>query len=154
MKMKYLLMIAISVLTFTACSSKKAIVEEETLPKDIALKPDNNFTQEDDQRLMKSLIQEIDSLISAEPCTDVANWKFTAIGAKACGGPSSYIAYPVQLEDEILPKVTQFTSMQSTFNTKYGLMSDCAIVLPPAEIICENGKAVLIGDRLEKEEVE
>ena len=154
MKMKHLLMIAISVFIFSACSSKKAIVEEETLPKDIALKPDNNFTQEDDQLRMKGLIQEIDSLINEEPCTDVANWKFTAIGAKACGGPSSYIAYPVQLEDEILPKVTQFTSMQSAFNTKYGLMSDCAIVLPPAEIICENGKAVLIGDRLEKEEVE
>ena len=152
--MKHFLIIAISVLTFASCSSKKGIVEEETLPKDIALKPDNNFTQEDDQRQMKSLIQEIDSLIGAEPCTDVANWKFTAIGAKACGGPSSYIAYPVQLEDEILPKVTQFTSMQSTFNTKYGMMSDCAIVLPPAEITCQNGKAVLIGDRLEKEEIE
>ena len=152
--MKHLLIIAISVLTFVSCSSKKGIIEEETLPKDIALKPDNNFTQEDDQRLMKSLIQEIDSLIGAEPCTDIANWKFTAIGSKACGGPSSYIAYPVQLEDEILPKVTQFTSMQSTFNTKYGMMSDCTIVLPPAEITCENGKAVLIADRLDKEQVE
>lgn len=152
--MKHFLIIAISVLTFASCSSKKGIIEEETLPKDIALKPDNNFTQEDDQRLMKSLIQEIDSLIGAEPCTDIANWKFTAIGSKACGGPSSYIAYPVQLEDEILPKVTQFTSMQSTFNTKYGMMSDCAIVLPPTEITCENGKAVLIADRLDKEQVE
>ena len=152
--MKHYLIIAISVLTFASCSSKKAIVEEETLPKDIALKPDNNFSQEDDQRLMKNLIQEIDSLIGTEPCTDVANWKFTAIGAKACGGPSSYIAYPVQLEDKILPKVTQFTSMQSTFNTKYGMMSDCAIVLPPSEIKCENGKAVLIGDRSDKEQFE
>lgn len=152
--MKHFLIIAISVLTFASCSSKKGIIEEETLPKDIALKPDNNFTQEDDQRQMKNLIQEIDSLIGAEPCTDVANWKFTAIGAKACGGPSSYIAYPVQLEDEILPKVTQFTSMQSTFNTKYGMMSDCAIVLPPAEITCENGKAVLIGDRSDNGQAE
>ena len=152
--MKHLILIAISVLTFASCSTKKGIIEEETLPKDIALKPDNNFTQEDDQLRMKSLIKEIDSLINAEPCTDVSNWKFTVIGSKACGGPSSYLAYPHHLEDEILPKVIQFTSMQSTFNTKYGLMSDCAIVLPPAEIICENGKAVLIGDRLEKEEAE
>lgn len=152
--MKQFLIIAISVLSFASCSSKKAIVEEETLPKDIALKPDNNFTQEDDQRQMKNLIQEIDSLIGAEPCTDVANWKYAAIGAKACGGPNSYIAYPVQLEDEILPKVTQFTSMQSAFNTKYGMMSDCAIVLPPAKITCENGKAVLIGDRSDKGQAE
>lgn len=152
--MKYVVMIAMSVLTLASCSSKNKLVEEETLPKDIALKPDNHFIQENDQVQMKSLMKEIDSLIGTESCTDAADWKFTAIGSKACGGPSSYIAYPIKLEEEVLPKVSQFTSMQSTFNTKYGLMSDCAMVLPPAEIRCENGKAVLVGDRLEKEEVE
>ena len=152
--MKHLLIIAISVLTLVSCSAKKAMIDGETLPKDIALKPENNFTQEEEQVQMKTLIKEIDSLISKENCADTADWKFAAIGAKACGGPSSYIAYPLNLEKDILPKITRFTSMQSAFNTKYGLMSDCAIVLPPAEIICQNGKPVLIGDQLEKEQVE
>lgn len=152
--MKHLLIIGISVLTLASCSSKKGIVEAETLPKDISQKPHDHFTQDDEKVQMKNLIKEIDSIIGNENCTDASKWKFTAIGSKACGGPSSYIAYPAKLEEEILPKVTQFTSMQSAFNTKYGLMSDCAMVMPPVEIRCENGKAILIGDRIDKESAE
>ncbi|QOW10661.1 hypothetical protein Q73A0000_09885 [Kaistella flava (ex Peng et al. 2021)] len=152
--MKNLLIIAISALTLVSCSSKKGIADEETLPKDIALKPDNQFSQDEEQLQMKNLITKIDSLISTETCSDATEWKFTAIGAKACGGPSSYIAYPTKLENEILPKVTQFTSMQSAFNTKYKIMSDCAMVLPPTEIKCEDGKVVLVGDQPEKKEAE
>lgn len=152
--MKNLLIIGISVLTLASCSSKKGIVEAETLPKDISQKPHDHFTQDEEHVQMKNLIKEIDSIIGNENCTDASDWKFTAIGSKACGGPSSYIAYPTKLEEEILPKVTQFTSMQSDFNTKYGLMSDCAMVMPPVEIRCENGKAILIGDRIDKEKVD
>ena len=152
--MKHFLIIAISILTLSACSAKKAALDEDTLPKDISQKPHNHFTQEEDQLQMKNLIKKIDSLIATETCSDPADWKFTAIGSKACGGPTSYIAYPINLEDEILKKASQFTSMQSEFNTKYGLMSDCAMILPPVEIRCENGKAVLIGDHSDKEEAE
>ena len=152
--MKHFLIIAISILTLSACSAKKAALDEDTLPKDISQKPHNHFTQEEDQLQMKNLIKKIDSLIAIETCSDPADWKFTAIGSKACGGPTSYIAYPINLEDEILKKASQFTSMQSEFNTKYGLMSDCAMILPPVEIRCENLKAVLIGDHSDKEEAE
>ena len=152
--MKHFLISAILIIILSACSSKKAAMDLETLPKDIALKPHNHSSQEDDQQQMKSLIKEIDALISTETCSNPAEWKFVAIGSKACGGPSSYIAYPLKLEAEICPKVPQFTSMQSAFNTKYKLMSDCAMVMPPVEIRCENGKAVLIGDHQEKETAE
>ncbi|KEY18744.1 hypothetical protein [Kaistella antarctica] len=152
--MKHLLIILISASTVASCSLRKVKIDEDTLPKDISEKPHNHFTQEEEQLQMKKLIKEIDSIVATESCTDPADWKFTAIGSKACGGPSSYIAYPLKLEDQVLPKVTQFTSMQSAFNTKYGLVSDCALVMPPLEIKCENGKPVLIGDRLEKEVVE
>lgn len=153
-KMKNLLLIAISTLTLASCSSKKKIADEETLPKDIALKPENTFSHEEEQVQMKNLIKEIDSLITTESCSDPEEWKFTAIGSKACGGPVSYIAYPIKLEEELLPKVAQFTAMQTAFNTKYKMMSDCAVVLPPVEIKCENGKAILIGDHSEKKEAE
>lgn len=152
--MRHFIIIAISIFTLSACSSKKAALDEDTLPKDIALKPDNNFSQADDQQQMKNLVKQIDSLISTETCTNAADWKFTAIGAKPCGGPSSYIAYPEKLEEEVLSKITRLTSMQSAFNTKYNLTSDCAMVMPPVEIRCENGKAVLIAERLEKEGAE
>ena len=92
------------------------------------------------------MIREIEALIALEPCTDPAQMKLAAIGAKPCGGPSSYIAYPSKLEAQILPKIEHFTQMQSAFNKKYNLMSDCSMVMPPAGIRCENGKAVLVRD--------
>lgn len=150
--MKNLLIIIISFLTVVSCSSTKKLSDPETLPKDISFKPENNVSQIEDRENLKQLIGEIDSLISTEVCTDPTEWTFTAIGAKPCGGPSSYLAYPKKLAEEILPKVTQFTAMQDAINKKYHLMSDCAVVLPPSEIICENGKAVLTGGRLDKKE--
>ena len=147
--MKKIVGLGIALITLASCSSSKDVANPETLPKDISLKPHDHFTQEGDQQNLKTLIKEIDSLIGRETCTDAADWKFTAIGAKACGGPSSYLAYPITMEDEILPKIQTFTSMQSDFNVKYNLMSDCAMVLPPVGIRCEDGKAILTGQKTE-----
>ena len=142
--MKNILIIAISVLTLASCQSKK-VIDPETLPKDISQKPDNNISQQSDREKLSSLIKEIEKLANSETCNDVADWNFAAIGSKPCGGPSSYIAYPKKIEDEIVPKITNFTQMQSAFNTKYGLVSDCMMVMPPSGIRCVDGKAVLVS---------
>ncbi len=148
--MKNILILGIAVLTLTSCGSKKA-ANSETLPKDISLKPDNLLSQQQDKEQLSLAIKEIDSLIANESCTDASDWNFAAIGAKPCGGPSSYIAYPKKSEAEILPKIERFTAMQAAFNTKYKLMSDCMLVQPPSGIRCENGKAVLesLGSNVE-----
>ncbi|MCQ4035431.1 hypothetical protein [Kaistella montana] len=143
--MKNLLIIGFATLSLAACQSNKTAVEPETLPKDIALKPDNNLSQQQDKEKLTQLIKEIETMATAQTCTNASDWKFTAIGSKPCGGPSSYIAYPAQLEETILPKIQNFTELQSAFNKKYGLISDCAMVMPPTGIVCENGKAVLVG---------
>ena len=141
--MKNILIIAISVLTLASCKSKK-VIDPETLPKDISQKPDNNISQQSGREKLSALIKEIEKLANSETCNDVADWNFAAIGSKPCGGPSSYIAYPKKIEDEIVPKIKNFTQMQSAFNTKYGLVSDCMMVMPPSGIRCVDGKAVLV----------
>lgn len=146
MKMKNIFIIGIALLSLVSCKTKKSAENTDTLPKDISLKPENNMAQQEDRQQLTSLMREIDAFIALEPCTNPADSKFTAIGAKPCGGPSSYIAYPTKLEAQILPKIEHFTRMQSAFNKKYNLMSDCAMVMPPSEIRCENGKAVLVRD--------
>ena len=150
--MKNLFIISIALFSLASCKAKKSAENTDNLPKDISLKPENNMFQQEDQQALSALIKEVDAIIAKEPCTDPAEWKFTAIGSKPCGGPSSYIAYPVKLEDEILPRIERFTAMQSAFNKKYNLMSDCAVVLPPSEIRCENGKAVLVRGNSEVSE--
>lgn len=147
--MKHLIYIPLVVFTLFSCKAKKADKEPETLPKDIALKPDNNYSQQLDRERLAVLVKEIDSLAGSEICTDASEWRSSPIGAKPCGGPSSYIAYPIKMEDEILAKIKEFTAQQDAFNKKYQLMSDCAMVPPPAGIRCENGKAVLVKSDVE-----
>ncbi|MCG2780975.1 MAG: hypothetical protein L6264_08495 [Weeksellaceae bacterium] len=153
-KMKNLLVLSLALLSLASCKSKKSAESAENLPKDIALKPENNLSQQNDRDELSKKIKEINLLIAAEPCIDPTEWKFTAIGAKPCGGPSSYIAYPNKLEGEILPKIQNFTAMQAAFNKKYNLMSDCAMVMPPSGIKCENGKAVLVTENTGATEVQ
>lgn len=143
--MKNFLLIASSILLLSGCTSKKSL-DVDTLPKDIALKPDNLILQQEEKQAMSALIKEIDSRIQTVTCDDAADWEFTAIGAKPCGGPSSYIAYPKNLAAEILPQVAELTAKQMAFNKKYGMMSDCDFVPEPTGIECREGKAVLIRD--------
>jgi len=142
---KTAILILASALTFTACKSRQN-ADTANLPKDISLKPDNNLIQQQDREELRLMLKEIETLATSKTCSDVSEWKFAAIGAKPCGGPSSYIAYPLALEKEILEKINLFTREQSTFNTKYQLMSDCRMVMPPAGIKCVDGKAVLISE--------
>ena len=143
--MKNYIVILFALISLTACKTKASVVNVDTLPKDISLKPENNISQQQEQEQLKLVMKEIDSLIKTEDCPNPADWTFTAIGSKPCGGPSSYIAYPKKLATEILPKVNTLTSMQNAFNKKYRLMSDCAIVLPPTEIKCEEGQVILVN---------
>ena len=142
--MKNFFLVLSAILLFSACKSKKSMVDLDTLPKDISLKPDNLILQQEQKQAMSDLIKDIDSLIQTESCDDASNWEFTAIGSKPCGGPSSYIAYPKKLAGEILPKVADLTAKQMAFNKKYGMMSDCHFVPEPTGIECRDGKAVLV----------
>lgn len=152
--MKNVIIVGVAVLSLSSCLSKKSSANADKLPKDIALKPENNLSQQQDRENLNFYIKEIDSLANSEICNDASDFSFAAIGAKPCGGPSSYIAYPKKLESEILPKIEKFTAMQVTFNKKYQMISDCMMVMPPSEIVCQEGKAVLIGSGSSNAEVQ
>ncbi len=139
-----------------SCDSQKKVIEEN-LPKDIALKPiaeqpdkDSTIIEQPEEtsnlvslQSLNLLKKEIDDLISEVSCDDPYQWRTSPFGAKPCGGPSEYIAYPKKMESQILPKITKYNSMSSLYNKQNGLISDCMLVPPPSGIKCENGKAVL-----------
>lgn len=139
----------IGFLTFSSCKTKQ--VDPEKLPKDIALKPERengNLEQElalEAERL-RSLLTTIDSLANSRNCTDAEEWRISPLGSKPCGGPASYMAYHKETEEEIIPKIQEFTKRQADYNRKRNLFSDCAIVPQPSGLRCESGKAVLIKD--------
>lgn len=98
------------------------------------------MTQEEEAQALRELLLEIETLATSEPCTDSSDVSFTAIGSKACGGPTGYIAYSLSIDvDQFLAEVADYTEKQQSFNMKWGVISDCAVENPPAEVRCENG---------------
>ncbi|MEK0442931.1 MAG: hypothetical protein RL403_1909 [Bacteroidota bacterium] len=87
---------------------------------------------------------EIIRLSESVACTNASEWKFTAMGSKACGGPARYLAYHQSVERELLDLVERFTALQKAYNEQNNVLSDCMLVGPPRTIQCEGNKAVLI----------
>lgn len=128
--MKSLLLIFFSILAISYAACDKA--ELNTRP-----------AAEEELRQLHTAIQ---ALTNKTPCTDPAQWAFTALGSKACGGPASYIAYPKNSETQhFLNLVERFTEAQLAFNKKYGTISDCMLVMPPSGIRCENNRPAFIN---------
>lgn len=144
--MRNLVLMFSATIALAACNSRKA---PQNLPKDVALKPAHEQQIDTDRENLKDLKFQIDSISNSVACNNPDDWRISPLGAKPCGGPSSYIAYPKSLENEILPKIQNYTKEQSDFNRKNQLLSDCAIVPIPIGIKCENGKAVLIRNQSE-----
>jgi hypothetical protein len=88
---------------------------------------------------------EILLLSTSTKCENPADWAFTSIGSKACGGPAGFIAYSLKLNTtEFLTKVEKYTNCQKEFNTKWGVISTCDVTPSPTSIECLDGKVQLV----------
>ncbi|WP_415328816.1 hypothetical protein [Chryseobacterium sp. MMS23-Vi53] len=132
-----------TVLFMASCSSTKNA--NTNLPIDISERPADENSQKYDQAQLDKIKASIETEISKEKCENANDWAFAPMGAKACGGPQSYIAYPKKLEATILTKINDYTEKVKAFNQKYNIMSDCMMVNPPTSIKCVKGKAELVN---------
>jgi len=97
------------------------------------------------QQQLDVLYQALINMAGSVPCTNSQNWAFTAVGAKACGGPIGYLAYPLSIDTtNFLNKVAHFTAEQEKFNIKWQVFSDCMIVQPPTGVECVDNKPTFI----------
>jgi hypothetical protein len=106
-----------------------------------------SFSCEDSENILTNqdlieLEKEIIALSESVTCTNSAEWKFTPIGSKACGGPLRYIAYHQSLEKEFLDLVDQYTVQQEEYNRRNNVVSDCMLALPPKSVTCEGGRPI------------
>ncbi|WP_299619037.1 hypothetical protein [uncultured Tenacibaculum sp.] len=124
--MKNLKIITIALLAFMSCS-------------------DNTSDLEEDQELLKQKFEEIEALAKSKSCENANDWAFTAYGAKPCGGPWGYIAYPTTIDvSDFLEKVAAYNELNKEINKKSGAISDCSLIAQPVDVACENGSPVLI----------
>jgi hypothetical protein len=113
---------------------------------------DDASSQETENQNLTKMHSEIisASMVNTTPCTNPAEWSFTAIGSKACGGSSGYIPYSLKINvPEFLKKVEDYTKAEDAYNKKWGIISTCDIILPPTKVDCVNGKPTLMYSDLE-----
>lgn len=131
-------------ITLVSCNTSKNAGTD--LPKDIAQRPADEDSQRYDQAQLDKLKASIESEASAK-CSNASEWTFAPMGAKACGGPMLYIAYPKKTETSILPRINAYTEKVKAFNEKYNITSDCMMVMPPTAVKCSGGKAILVTEQ-------
>lgn len=142
--MKNLLFLAaIATISFSC----KSTINPDNLPKPLPERPKENpdkgnLTEQESQE-METLKAEILAISKSEKCTNGSDWKSVGLGVKACGGPASYIAYSVKIDEaKFLEKVDLYNQKSTEYNKKYNLISDCMLVMPPEQIQCINGSPV------------
>lgn len=150
MVQRILFVLLLSFMVFS-CKSKSDLEQSDRLPKDVALQPERDYSGEQsdmniekDRERLRAIRAEIEEKIAGIRCSDPLEWRISPLGSKPCGGPASFIAYPIELEEELLPKISDFNQRSSSFNLKYGILSDCSVTPAPSGVECEAGKAVLI----------
>ena len=79
------------------------------------------------------LLAHMRSLVASASCTDAEQCKSVAIGARACGGPESYLAYSTVLTN---PKQLQALALRHAEQRRAevanaGLLSTCVMLLDP-----------------------
>lgn len=113
---------------------------------------DKDKSKNQDEQELEQLFTKIKTLAESSSCdNETYQLKFTAIGSKACGGPTGYIAYSTSINvSEFESLVAKYTSLQADYNRKWNIMSTCEALLPPSSVQCENGKPVLIYENYNK----
>lgn len=105
---------------------------------------DDNALASTEEELFR-LNNELTALATSVDCTNSSDWSVTAIGSKACGGPTGYIAYPKQIDTiAFLEKVQEYTEVQNRYNQENDIISDCAVEPAPFGLICRDNLAELI----------
>jgi len=100
-----------------------------------------NQSREQERDQLDTHKKEIVDLAASSVCSEEYTCKYAGLGSKPCGGFWEYITYSTSInEEDLLSKIKRYNQLEETYNSKYGIISDCSFVMPPDSVICENGK--------------
>jgi len=103
----------------------------------------DNFNESDDLVILAAMKADILMLVAEADCSEIAECRSLPFGAKPCGGPWEYLIYSTSSSDslQIKEKVDEYNEWNRVLNSRYGYVSDCAIVGEP-KLLCLNEKCV------------
>jgi hypothetical protein len=86
-----------------------------------------------DEARVRQLEQQARALAKTEGCDQVNQCATAPLGAKACGGPRTYLVYCRATTDEaaLLRALDELKRAEEVYNRAAGIVSDCMMVLPP-----------------------
>jgi hypothetical protein len=97
------------------------------------------------ERWQRALTNAAQALLRTDGCAGSADCAAAAVGHKPCGGPRTYWVYCRRTTDEraLLRTLEELSRTEQRLNAIKGLLSDCAIVQPPAVVavggVCRSG---------------
>lgn len=97
-----------------------------------------------DDELLRKLSEAVDKESKSDFCQRGDIWGIAGLGAKPCGGPAGYIAYKKYNEECFLKVLAWYNQQAKIYNTKYQLISNCAVEPVPASVDCRQGRPVLV----------
>lgn len=102
-------------------------------------------SDDEGDRALEEQFNALTLLSESVVCEDSSEWRFAGIGAKPCGGPTSYIAYSAQIDTlNFLNRLQEYNEAVRKRNERENLVSDCALEPVPIAVQCQDGNAVLI----------
>jgi hypothetical protein len=74
------------------------------------------------------------ALAKTSGCSGTSQCRTAPIGAKACGGPRTYLAYCAATTDSVAlyKKLGELSAAEKEYNKSTGMMSTCEFRMPPA----------------------
>lgn len=91
-----------------------------------------------DPALGTARVQELErrarELARTDGCDRADQCATAPVGAKACGGPRSYLVYCKATTDEpaLLAALAELRKAEEEYNRSAGIVSDCMLVTPPS----------------------
>lgn len=87
----------------------------------------NPTSPEPDTLRIARLEREARALASVKGCDRASDCRTAPVGAKACGGPRSYIVYCAATTDtvKLFAKLRELERVETAWNAKAGIISNC-----------------------------
>lgn len=88
-----------------------------------------------------ALLTQIREVIGSAPCTETAQCKTLAVGAKACGGPEAYVAWSTADTDatRLNSLAARHRALRQSENAASDERSNCLAVADPGAV-CQPGQ--------------
>lgn len=89
------------------------------------------------------LESEVRALAVSRGCNAAPECRVAPVGARACGGPRTYVAYCAANTDSLalFAKLSELKAIESQLNRRAGVMGSCEVPMPP-EVHVQGGHCV------------